>query len=50
MRGKQLIVHLDPGLSQVEGAQTLFVPNSTKGDKPPARPAPQSRGTNLSGL
>jgi lipopolysaccharide export system protein LptA len=54
VQGRRLVVHLDTGLSHVEGARSLIVPNSTKGENQPALPAPLSkpkaRATNPSGL
>jgi len=59
VRGPRLIVHLDTGVSHFEGeggVYSLIVPNSTKGENPPAaaaaRPAartpPKSRATSPS--
>ena len=55
VQGQRLIVHLDTGLSHVEGARSLIVPNSTKGQNQPtpalpSRPAPKPRATTRSGL
>jgi lipopolysaccharide export system protein LptA len=54
VQGKSLVVHLDTGLSHVEGARSLIVPHSPKGENQPAPPAlhsqPKSRATSSSGL
>jgi lipopolysaccharide export system protein LptA len=57
VQGQRLIVHLDTGLSHIEGARSLIVPNSTKGQNQPAaapapaaRSAPKPRATTRSGL
>jgi lipopolysaccharide export system protein LptA len=42
VQGQRLVVHLDTGLSHIEGARSLIVPNSTKGQNQPAAPAPRS--------